>query len=130
MRSLVKPGLSGAAASAIAIAAHHQLEMCRLTTMTAGVPAEILTSIEEFAALREQWGSLYERSPGATPFLAHDWLTSYWSAFGDSQSLRVLCVRDGSGRLTAATALRMRRAPRCGSSVRLKPLPKEARCTG
>ncbi|HET9517355.1 MAG TPA: GNAT family N-acetyltransferase [Actinoplanes sp.] len=68
-----------------------------------------MTTSDEFAALRPQWEALYESSPTATPFLSHDWLASYWSSFGDADSLRVVCVRDDGGRLTGAAALRLRR---------------------
>lgn len=80
-----------------------------MTLTTTGARVETLTTAEEFAALRPQWEALYERSPSATPFLAHDWLTSYWRAFGDARSLRVVAVRDEAGRLTGAAALRLLR---------------------
>ena len=80
-----------------------------MTLTTTGSRVETLTTADEFAELRPQWESLYERSPSATPFLSHDWLASYWRAFGDAHSLRVVCVRDEAGRLTGAAALRLHR---------------------
>jgi CelD/BcsL family acetyltransferase involved in cellulose biosynthesis len=69
----------------------------------------ILTTLDEFRELRPDWESLYERSHSATPFLAHDWLTAYWEAFGTAAPVRVVCVRDAAGALTAAVALRVHR---------------------
>jgi CelD/BcsL family acetyltransferase involved in cellulose biosynthesis len=83
---------------------------------------ETLTSGSALDAVAAEWDCLYERSPAATPFLAHGWLSAYWRAFGDRTSLRVGCVRDARGRLVAAAPLRLRR--RRGLSV-LAPVAEE-----
>jgi CelD/BcsL family acetyltransferase involved in cellulose biosynthesis len=72
---------------------------------------ELVTSGTDFDALAADWDALYRRSPGATPFLAHGWLAAYWQAFGEPDRLRVVCLRDRSGRLVGAAPLRLRRRP-------------------
>jgi CelD/BcsL family acetyltransferase involved in cellulose biosynthesis len=73
---------------------------------------ETLTEESQFARVSDRWEALYERVPTATPFLAHGWLSAYWRAFGDQDSLRVVCVSAPDGRLVAAAPLRVRRRRR------------------
>jgi CelD/BcsL family acetyltransferase involved in cellulose biosynthesis len=80
--------------------------------MTGGLTGgEVVTTAAAFDALAEEWEALYRRSPHATPFLAHGWLSAYWHAFGEPGALRVVLLRDGARRLTVAAPLRLRRQP-------------------
>ena len=63
---------------------------------------EWLTDGEELAQLSPGWDEL--AAPYGTPFLRHAWFSSFWSAFGDGQALRVAVVRD-DGRLQGAFPL-------------------------
>jgi CelD/BcsL family acetyltransferase involved in cellulose biosynthesis len=63
---------------------------------------EWIEDADRFAALREEWEDLAQLDP--SPFMRHDWLSAWWSAFGGGAAQRVLTVRDGD-RLTAALPL-------------------------
>jgi CelD/BcsL family acetyltransferase involved in cellulose biosynthesis len=52
---------------------------------------------EEFAALEIEWNDLLHRSAADNPFLTHQWLHSWWRAFGRSSLLNVLLCRENSG---------------------------------
>jgi CelD/BcsL family acetyltransferase involved in cellulose biosynthesis len=55
-------------------------------------------------ALAGEWDDLQERSPGATPFQSHAWLSSWWHSYGRPGRLRVVTVRR-DGRLIALAPL-------------------------
>ena len=93
-----------------------------MTITTTAPRVDTRTTLDAFADLRPQWEALYARSPSATPFLAHGWLTAYWREFGDDHSLRILSVRDGDGELVAAAALRVHRR---GNVTTLMPVGAE-----
>jgi CelD/BcsL family acetyltransferase involved in cellulose biosynthesis len=56
------------------------------------------------AELGEELRDLYQRSPAATPFQAHQWLAAWWDSYGTPGRLRLILVRC-DGRLVAAAAL-------------------------
>jgi CelD/BcsL family acetyltransferase involved in cellulose biosynthesis len=49
--------------------------------MTA-VEIKVLRELAEFAAIREQWNSLYARSPTASSSLRFEWLSEWWRVYG------------------------------------------------
>ncbi|MGQ7792344.1 GNAT family N-acetyltransferase [Faunimonas sp. B44] len=55
---------------------------------------EILSDRDELAGLVEDWWSLWERAPAASPFQTPAWLGAWWSAFHPGR-LHVLAVRSG-----------------------------------
>lgn len=65
----------------------------------------------DFDALAGAWDDLWARSPSATPFQTHAWLSAWAHAYVPAGRLVVVTVRDG-GTLVAAAALhRARRGP-------------------
>jgi CelD/BcsL family acetyltransferase involved in cellulose biosynthesis len=80
----------------------------------------VLRSGPVLAEVAAEWDDLYARSPGATPFLSHAWLSSHARHF--PAALRITCVRDSGGRLVAAFPLRLHR--RAGLRT-LRPLGAE-----
>jgi CelD/BcsL family acetyltransferase involved in cellulose biosynthesis len=74
--------------------------------MTPPDSTRVLTTLAELEAIGMDWEALRARAGAGNPFLAHGWLVSYWRAFGDRSSLRVVCVRTGT-RLTAVAPLRL-----------------------
>ncbi|MEY9848053.1 hypothetical protein ABH940_005154 [Streptacidiphilus sp. BW17] len=44
-------------------------------------------------ALAAEWDELQDRSPGATPFQSHAWLSSWWHSYGRPGRLRLVTVR-------------------------------------
>ena len=60
-------------------------------------------------ALRPEWSALHAAAPGASPFLAWEWLAPWWRAFGGRREPWIVEARDGEGRL--AGLLLLVRAP-------------------
>ena len=50
---------------------------------------------EEFAALGQAWNGLLRRTAQNNPFLSHEWLYSWWLAFGGKAQLHVLLCTEG-----------------------------------
>lgn len=55
-------------------------------------------------ALAREWRALHDTLPDATPFTSHEWLASWWQAYGDGRPLRVLAFRAHDA-LVGVTAL-------------------------
>jgi CelD/BcsL family acetyltransferase involved in cellulose biosynthesis len=73
--------------------------------------AEIVTTQAALEALADEWADLVARSPHATPFQAHAWITAWARAYCPVGRMRVVVVRD-EGRLVAAAPLHLvRRGP-------------------
>jgi CelD/BcsL family acetyltransferase involved in cellulose biosynthesis len=65
-----------------------------------------VASVDALQALAPEWGALWERCPGATPFQHPAWLVPWWECFGDQPGWRLwtLAVRSGE-RLVAVAPL-------------------------
>ena len=50
---------------------------------------------DAFAALREPWLELFERSGRTTPFLSLEWAESWWRHLGAGREPRLLCATEG-----------------------------------
>lgn len=72
---------------------------------------EVLTSVDEFAVLEEEWEDLYHDSPRATPFQSWAWLYSWWEFYGEGYELRLVTVRDDEGLLIGVAPLMLERRP-------------------
>lgn len=59
-------------------------------------------------ALREEWSALFDASPGASPFLAFEWLQPWWRRFGARRPVWILEARDRSGALAGLLLLSAR----------------------
>lgn len=57
---------------------------------------ETVTDPEAFLALEPVWNRLLEAAGIDAPFLTHEWLHSWWEAFGAGHQLRILVVHDGA----------------------------------
>lgn len=51
----------------------------------------------EFSGLREVWDSLLQESEQNNPFLTHEWLFSWWQAFGDTAELKLVLFYERIG---------------------------------
>jgi CelD/BcsL family acetyltransferase involved in cellulose biosynthesis len=72
------------------------------------VPIESLTMYEDLEALehlRPDWEALLDAYPLATTFSTLEWLLPWWRAFGGSDQLRVLTLRDASSSLLGIAPL-------------------------
>jgi CelD/BcsL family acetyltransferase involved in cellulose biosynthesis len=65
----------------------------------------VLRDERALGALAGEWNDLQDRSPGATPFQCHAWLSSWWHSYGRPGRLRLVTVRR-DGRLIALAPLR------------------------
>lgn len=54
-----------------------------------------VTSGTDLLALREPWRDLLSRNRPDSPFLTHEWMSSWWEHFGEGRTLAVLVVQDG-----------------------------------
>lgn len=70
------------------------------------VEVEVVRDAGGFGALAGEWEGLRGRCPGATPFMGHAWLHSWWVGYGTRGRLRVVVVRRG-GVVVGAAALRV-----------------------
>ena len=52
---------------------------------------------DEFFGLESAWNDLLRRSSANSPFLTHQWLLSWWKAFGGSSRLHVLVCCEDTG---------------------------------
>jgi CelD/BcsL family acetyltransferase involved in cellulose biosynthesis len=57
---------------------------------------EIIENSTAFAACRDEWNDLLQRSSCDHVFLTHEWVSAWWDIFGSERSLFVVCVRNGS----------------------------------
>jgi CelD/BcsL family acetyltransferase involved in cellulose biosynthesis len=54
---------------------------------------EIVTDYTEFLALERVWNDTVSRADVMHPFLRHEWVRTWWDAFGAGRQLQVLIVR-------------------------------------
>jgi CelD/BcsL family acetyltransferase involved in cellulose biosynthesis len=62
-----------------------------------------------WAALEPEWNALLERSSVRGLFLTWEWLSTWWSVYGEAGRLYVLTLRDEAGLLVAAAPFQRRR---------------------
>ncbi|MEZ0064794.1 CelD/BcsL family acetyltransferase involved in cellulose biosynthesis [Streptacidiphilus sp. MAP12-20] len=79
--------------------------------------AVVLRDERALEVLAGEWDELQDRSPGATPFQCHAWLSSWWHSYGRPGRLRLVTVRR-NGRLIAL-------APLYRDGAALRPLGAE-----
>ena len=72
----------------------------------AGVRVQEVADLAGLEALAAEWGELWERCPGATPFQHPAWLVPWWGCFGNQPGWKLwaLAVRAGD-RLAAVAPL-------------------------
>ena len=83
---------------------------------------QVIREPAQWAAMQEEWGTLFALSPSASPTLHYDWLRTWWDVYerGGSQvphGLRIMICRRG-GRLVAALPLYDRRPARASRGGR------------
>jgi CelD/BcsL family acetyltransferase involved in cellulose biosynthesis len=65
---------------------------------------DLVTDYEGFVALEAEWNDAVERAGIPHPFLRHEWVRTWWDAFGANATLHVLVVRV-EGRIAAIAPL-------------------------
>jgi len=70
---------------------------------------QVITDLEQFKNLREEWNRLLQRSYANTIFLTWEWLYAWWEVFGAGGKLFIVVVRDQSGMLVGLAPLFIRK---------------------
>lgn len=79
---------------------------------------EIVTTLDRFSALAQEWEKLIDDAHIPHPFLSYAWLRTWWECFAqESDELRIILVRV-EGRLVGAAPLALRRVRMYGVPVR------------
>lgn len=78
---------------------------------------ETVTDSGRLHALAPEWEALAAEAAVEHPFLTHDWVETWWEAFGAGRELHALVVRD-AGRAVAIAPLMLGRVKMCGLSLR------------
>jgi len=63
---------------------------------------------EAFEALAAEWNALLSRNDTNNVFLTHEWVRSWWRAFGSEHDLYLLTIRDGGTLVGLAPLMRSR----------------------
>jgi CelD/BcsL family acetyltransferase involved in cellulose biosynthesis len=71
--------------------------------------AAVITEHAAFEALAGAWDDLWARTPSATPFQAHAWVSAWAGAYVPAGDLVVVTVRDGDVLVAGAALHRVRR---------------------
>ncbi|RMG41683.1 MAG: GNAT family N-acetyltransferase [Candidatus Dadabacteria bacterium] len=69
----------------------------------------LITELDSFDQVKERWNSLVDNDPYSTVFQRHEFIKSWWKAFGGSSELMILVVSDKGGRIMAAAPLMLSR---------------------
>ena len=83
---------------------------------------EDLEDLSAFARVRDEWNGLVDASD-PQPFYRHEYIKAFVTNFLQSAALKVVTVRDASGRLTAALPLASGRGSICGVPTRERASP-------
>jgi CelD/BcsL family acetyltransferase involved in cellulose biosynthesis len=65
-----------------------------------GMQVDVITDYRTFARLDGEWNAAVARARIPYPFLRHEWVRTWWEAFGGRARLHVMLVRK-AGRITA-----------------------------
>ncbi len=63
------------------------------------ISLEVVTSLPQLLAIRDDWSLLHAHLPASTPFQSPDWLLTWWKHFGSGE-LRVFTFRNTAGELS------------------------------
>ena len=75
-------------------------------TLAPPVHAEVVTDYDAFLGLETEWNDAVTRAKVPHPFLRHEWMRTWWDAFGGSARLHILIVRDEAGITAIAPLMR------------------------
>ena len=79
------------------------------------IAVDVINDYPSFVALEPRWNETVDRAGLTHPFLRHEWLRTWWDAFGEGRTLNVMVVRAGNRILGLAPLMlekaRMYRVP-------------------
>ena len=70
----------------------------------ASAAVDVVSDYAAFVAMRAEWNDAVERAAIPHPFLTHEWVRTWWDAFGAAATLHILVVRR-EGRIAAIAPL-------------------------
>lgn len=70
------------------------------------ITTEIINSSEKFYAMREEWNALLEKSGVKNPYLAHEWFSTWWKAYGSPKELFIIGVKDNNEYIVLAPLMK------------------------
>jgi len=79
---------------------------------------EIIRDENKFYEIRGEWNKLLKRSGSDNPYLTHEWLSSWWKAYRNSQELKVVLFKN-QGEITGAIPLVLTKDKILGIPVKL-----------
>jgi CelD/BcsL family acetyltransferase involved in cellulose biosynthesis len=59
------------------------------------IAVDVINDYATFVNLEPRWNETVDRAGLTHPFLRHEWLRTWWDAFGDGRTLNVMVVRAG-----------------------------------
>jgi CelD/BcsL family acetyltransferase involved in cellulose biosynthesis len=62
-----------------------------------GSRIELLRDYESFVAIEGEWNDAVERARIPHPFLRHEWIRTWWDAFGGNRQLHIIIARNATG---------------------------------
>lgn len=69
----------------------------------------LITQLEEFSKLRQEWNHLLHNSEANTIFLTWEWLYTWWETFGKEGKLFIITLRSEQGELVGIAPLFIRK---------------------
>jgi len=79
---------------------------------------EIIQDENKFYEIGDEWNNLLGKSGSDSPYLTHEWLSSWWKAYRNSQELRVILFKN-HGQITGAIPLVLTKDKILGIPVKL-----------
>jgi CelD/BcsL family acetyltransferase involved in cellulose biosynthesis/peptidoglycan/xylan/chitin deacetylase (PgdA/CDA1 family) len=67
---------------------------------------ETIVELADWQALQPAWNTLVQASVSATTFLTWEWVSAWWTAYGNPDELCILTARDDAGALRGIAPLR------------------------
>lgn len=67
----------------------------------------IARNLDQLPPCIAQWNDLVREDAGATVFQTREWITAWWTAFGESGRMLMVCLSDGEKLLGLAPFMRM-----------------------
>jgi CelD/BcsL family acetyltransferase involved in cellulose biosynthesis len=81
------------------------------------ITVDVVSGLDGFQSLRQDWDALFDAVPSAPPFLSHAWMAGWQATVGVGGVPLIICARD-DGRLVGLLALSERRLATFGKPLR------------
>jgi CelD/BcsL family acetyltransferase involved in cellulose biosynthesis len=79
---------------------------------------ELIQDENQFYSMRDEWNGLLEESGIDNPYLTHEWLTSWWKAYKDNNTLNIIVFKS-QGQIIGAIPLVLSKETILGVPIRV-----------